>query len=131
MHTSISKGWLKLLTSYLCVWQWWQGEVDRLYAIHRARCLWHDYSTHRSFSTTAPLEVYHVRERVVSGGAPPRVKSVSIPSMAGHRRSRSRGKKPVKGRKSRKEERSAMIDFVVRDLPPELYAELVAGLSLC
>jgi hypothetical protein len=110
-----------------CLLQWWKGELDRAYALHKARTL-HEGTATRQQAPAAPLPAY-LSPRVLGGSAI--MPSVEVGTEAGKGK-RSRGGQD--GMTSYygqvevvEEEMAAMVGFVVKDLATELYTELRAG----
>jgi hypothetical protein len=90
--------------------QWWEGELQRAYVLHKARTLHEDTAT-RQQATAAPVPPY-LSPRGTPGNVMPSVEVVAIGQA---------------GRDQREEEVCAMVGFVVKDLSAELYIELLAG----
>jgi ankyrin repeat protein len=86
------------------VLQWWQGELQRAYVLHKARTLHEDTAT-RQQAPAAPVPAY-LSARVTEDSVMPSVQVVTI---------------------QQEEVVCAMAGFVVKDLAAELYIELLAG----
>lgn len=102
--------------------QWWEGEVQRAYVLHKARTL-HEAVTTGQHAPSALLPAYLSR-RMQEGRVMPSVEVVA--------RQRGRQKGAVKrarqeGGRGEEEEACAMMGYVVKDLAAELYVELLAG----
>jgi hypothetical protein len=105
------------------VLQWWEGELQRAYVLHKARTLHEDTAT-RQQAPAAPVPAY-LRARVMPGSVLPSVQVVAI-DQAGEEGAAKRGRKEG-GQAKEEEEKCAMVGFVVKDLAAELYIELLAG----
>jgi hypothetical protein len=88
------------------VLQWWEGEVQRAYVLHKARTLHEDTAT-RQQAPAAPVPTY-LSARVTPGSVLPSFEVVTI--------------------QHQEENVCAMVGFVVKDLAAELYTELLAAL---
>jgi hypothetical protein len=105
------------------VWQWWDGELERAYALHRARQM-HEDSTRRQQAPGGPVPAY-LRQRVERKRRLPRVE---LQEDNGGRATRASAKRS--GRtdgEASQEEMDAMVKYAVEDLAPELYVELMMG----
>jgi hypothetical protein len=113
------------------LWQWWEGELERGYVVHRARyhldqnaILKPYFQALAAFAATCPVPA-HLRPRM----SPPEVELVS--SAEGHeveeegsgkrKEAEQGGEGPCEG------EKDATLKYVMHDLAPELYIELMAG----
>lgn len=130
--------------------QWWEGELHRGYLIHKARTLQEDKAV-RQQAPTAPLPAY-LRQRVKVRDMPfPEVLSQhdGEEGAKGGKRDMDGGKVVVgaakgdtgEGRgeegdhiaahykvvKVEEEEMAAVVGYVVKDLAPELYIELMTS----
>lgn len=101
--------------------QSWEGEQNRAYSLHRARCVRED-GTCRVQAPAAPVSAY-LRQRVERKRPLPRV---ALQRGRATRASTKRGMGAAGGEVS-EEEKDAMIDYVTHDLAPELYIELMQG----
>jgi hypothetical protein len=99
------------------VLQWWEGELQRAYILHKARTLHEDTAT-RQHAHAAPVPAY-LSPRVQGGKRLPHVQ-IQGSGGSGGRRTREEEKD---------EEVCAMVGFVVKDLSAELYIELLASTS--
>jgi hypothetical protein len=88
------------------VLQWWEGELQRVYVLHKARTLHEDTAT-RQQAPGAPVPAY-LSPRVQGGSILPSVQMATI-------------------HHQEEEAVCAMVGFVVKDLAAELYIELLAG----
>jgi hypothetical protein len=95
--------------------QWWEGELQRAYVLHKARTLHEDTATCQQ-APAAPVPAYLSR-RVQGGKRLPQVQ-IQESGGSGGRRTRAAAKE---------EEMCAMVGCVVKDLSAELYIELLAG----
>jgi hypothetical protein len=111
------------------LWQWWEGELERGYVVHRARYHLEKYSILQPYfqaiaavPATCPLPK-HLRPRM----SPPEVQLVSstegqeMSSTNKRKEAEQGGEGPCKG------EKDATLKYVMHDLAPELYIELMAG----
>jgi hypothetical protein len=112
--------------------QWWEGELERGYVVHRARYHLDQYSTLQpqfaalaAFAATLPPVAVHLRPR--SCPRPPKVEIISPASEQVQQGSGKRqgpeqgGEAPCEG------EKDATLKYVMHDLAPELYVELMAA----
>jgi hypothetical protein len=108
-----------------CV-QWWEGELQRAYVLHKARTL-HQDATTRQQAPAAPVPAY-LSPRVQGGKRLPQVQ-VRGRGGSGGPRTRGAAKRGAEedGQKN-EEEVCAMVGYVVKDLAAELYTELLQGL---
>jgi hypothetical protein len=110
------------------VLQWWEGELQRAYVLHKARTLHEDTAT-RQQAPAAHVPAYLSRR--VQGGK--RLPQVQIQASGGNGGRRTRGAARTiaeRGGEEKDEEVCAMVGFVVRELDGHLYIELLAGLKL-
>jgi hypothetical protein len=111
--------------------QWWDGELQRAYVLHKARML-HDDTATRQQAPAAPVPAY-LSPRVQGGKRLPQVQ-VRGRGGSGGPRTRGAAKRGVEeagGQEKEKEEEEevcAMVGYVVKDLAAELYTELLQGL---
>jgi hypothetical protein len=104
------------------VLQWWEGELQRAYVLHKARTLHEDTTTHQQ-APAAPVPAY-LRTRVQAGNAMPSVEGGAI-AQGGEEGAAKRGREERGQEKA--EELCAMVQYVVKDLAAELYVELLQG----
>jgi hypothetical protein len=111
----------------MCV-QWWEGELQRAYVLHKARTLHEDAAT-RQQAPAAPVPVY-LSPRVQGGKRLPQVEvGARQQEEAGTRGAAKRGTAEEGQEKVEDgEEVCAMVGYVVKDLGAELYTELLQGL---
>jgi hypothetical protein len=107
------------------VLQWWEGELQRAYVLHKARTL-HDDAATRQQAPAAPVPAY-LSARVTPGSMLPSVQVVAIDE-AGEEGAAKRERE--EGGQAKEEEMCAMVGFVVRDLDGHLYTELLEGPKL-
>jgi hypothetical protein len=101
--------------------QWWEGELQRAYVLHKARTLHEDAAT-RQQAPAAPVPAY-LSPRVQGGSVMPQV---DIRGRGGSGGPRTRA---AANRGGEDEEAiCAMVGYVVKDLAAELYIELLQGL---
>jgi hypothetical protein len=112
------------LNLLLCVRQWWEGELERAYALHRARQM-HEDSTRRQQAPGGPVPAY-LRQRVERKRRLPRVQLQEDNGGRATRASAKRRSGRTDGEASQ-EEMDAMLKYAVEDLAPELYVELMMG----
>jgi hypothetical protein len=112
------------LSLLLSVWQWWDGELERAYALHRARQM-HEDSTRRQQAPGGPVPAY-LRQRVERKRGLPRVQLQEDKGGRATRASAKRRSGRTDGEASQ-EEMDAMVKYAVEDLAPELYVELMMG----
>jgi hypothetical protein len=108
------------------VLQWWAGELQRGYVLHKARTLHEDTAT-RQQAPAAAVPAY-LSARVTPGKVLPSVQVVAI-DQAGEEGAAKREREEG-GQAKDEEELCAMVGFVVRDLDGHLYTELPEGLKL-
>jgi hypothetical protein len=105
--------------------QWWEGELQRAYVLHKARTLHEDTAT-RQQAPAAPVPAY-LTARVQGGKRLPHVQ-IQASGGSGGRRTRGAARRIAeRGGEEKDEEVCAMVGFVVKDLSAELYIELLAG----
>jgi hypothetical protein len=107
--------------------QWWEGELQRAYVLHKARTL-HDVIATRQQAPAAPVPAY-LTARVTLGSMLPSVQVVAIDE-AGEEGAAQREREEGGQAKEEDQEVCAMVRFVVRDLDGHLYTELLEGLKL-
>lgn len=108
----------------MCV-QRWEGALQRGYVLHRARRV-HEDSISREQAPGAPVSAY-LRARAERGGELPRV-HIELQAVAERRTTQASTNRGVrKGVKASEEEKGATLEYVIHDLVPELYIELLAG----
>jgi hypothetical protein len=120
--------------------QWWEGELERGYVVHRARyhldkySLWQpQFAALEALASTMPHGFAHLRLRL----SPPGVEIV--PSAAAEdgeeqqqEEDKGQGNSKRKGTAQGEEgpcegEKDATLKYVMQDLAPELYIELMAA----
>jgi hypothetical protein len=105
-------------------WQWWDGELERAYTLHRARRV-HDDSTHRAQASTAEVPAY-LRQRIDTGDEMPHV-LLSGDNGKPTTRALAKRYRGGTGGELLDEEKGATLEYVMHDLAQELYTELLAG----
>lgn len=107
-------------------WQWWEGELQRAYALYRARRVHEDSTTHQH-APGAVVPAY-LMGRVERGERLPSV-AVQLGADDGKRAARGSAKrsKDGKGGQPLEEEKSTTLKYVTHDLVRELYFELMEG----
>jgi hypothetical protein len=123
-------------------WQWWEGELERGYVVHRARYL---AEQHSLFQPTLAVAAAFLASNLASVAIPaflsPRTRVVPVPHVEvvrlsedeetgastgqGKRKVEKEGGGDVQG--PSEAERDATVKYVMQDLHPELYTELMAG----
>jgi ankyrin repeat protein len=124
-------------TSPLFSWQWWEGELERGYVVHRARYLAEQHSLLQPAVDAAAAFLASVSIPVLLS---PRIRVVSVPRVevvrlsedeeTGAPSSLGKGEVEKEGGSMQgpsEAERDATVKYVMRDLHPELYIELMAG----
>jgi hypothetical protein len=115
---------IMVILSAFCVWQWWDGEPERAYALHLARRV-HEDTASQQQPPTDPVPAY-MRQRVERGEQLPLVQL-----QAGNERRTTRAlAKRYRGHSEEElseEEKGAMLKYAMQDLAQELYIELMAG----
>jgi hypothetical protein len=108
------------------VLQWWEGELQRAYVLHKARTLHQDTTTHQQ-APAAPVPAY-LRTRIQAGKRLPQLKVRDRGSSGGPRTrgAAKRGREEERGQEM-EEEVGTMVQYVVKDLAAELYVELLEG----
>lgn len=114
--------------------QWWEGELQRPYLLHKARAL-HEAAATRQHTPNAPIPLY-LRQRAGNDWGMPSVGVVGIlgqSAAVGGKRGREGGEVEwstahFQRLKVGDEERHATVGYVVRDVNGHLYAELMDGL---
>jgi hypothetical protein len=116
--------WVRLWVMFV---QWWEGELERAYYIHRARRM-HEDGISRQQAPTATVPAY-VRTRVGRKKRFPRVHVIGENGGRATRASAKRGRGATGEEPSEEEEKEkgAMLKYVIHDLAQELYTELFAG----
>jgi hypothetical protein len=114
------------------LWQWWDGELERGYVVHRARYHLEKYPMlqpcFQALAASAPVPVpTHLIPRLQL----PQVEVVASPegeqqTVQGGRHGKRKeaeqgGEGPCEG------EKGVTLKYVMHDLTPELYIELMAG----
>jgi hypothetical protein len=102
------------------VWQWWDGELERPFVLHRARCL-HDVSMRQHTAPAAPVPGYLVA-RVAAGAALPGVHVTTEAEGTTKRKRADDGEG-----QEEQEEGEAVRGFVMGGLNEELFRELMEG----
>lgn len=102
----------------ICVWQWWEGELERRYLLHRARCLHNAYAMHGD-TPTVPVPAY-LHGRVAAGQALP---SVDVVGQQAQLQAGASGNGGASMEEC--EERHAMLAYVVVHLNAQLFTELI------
>jgi hypothetical protein len=92
----------------LWAWQWWEGELERVYLLCKARAISEDIRQQQT-APPAPVSAY-LQARVATGSALPTVEVLG-------------GQK----RKQEEEERRAVLAFAVTTLGSDLFTELMYG----
>jgi hypothetical protein len=107
--------------------QWWDGELARAYALHRARRVHEDSSTRQQ--APGALVPAYLRKRVERQKRLPRVQ---LQGDNRGRATRASAKRTIEGTGEQlsEEEKDATLKYVVHDLAPELYIELMAGFHM-
>jgi hypothetical protein len=106
--------------------QWWEETVlERGYVIHRARCLSELSSLLAPLVDTASIPTYLLIPKylVACIRRPPAVQLVSLAEGP----ERPGGKSKMEGEDGEEEEKDATLKYVLHDLAPELYTELLEG----
>lgn len=107
--------------------QWWDAELERAYLLHRARRIYDDYQS--ASRHVIPARSY-LEARVTKGSPMPSVQ-LSSPSHARRRPTLTAGgQKRRKLEVSQSRERGFLVNYVLSDLPEQLYLELLDGLRL-
>jgi hypothetical protein len=113
----------------LCV-QWWEGELERGYVLHRAKCLSELRPISAALATVSIPTYMTPRIRL-----PPAVQVVSLAGGSGGAVGKGKrkgleekeGEKGESGKEVGEEEKDAMVKYVMQDLSRELYTELMEG----
>lgn len=108
-------------------WQWWEGELQRAYALYRARRV-HEDSTTQQQAPGALVPAY-LTGRVERSERLPSV-TLQLGADDGKRAARGsvkRSKGGKGGQPLEEEEKSATLKYVTHDLVRELYLELMEG----
>jgi hypothetical protein len=128
-------------------WQWWEGELERGYVVHRARCLAEQHSLLQPTLAAAAASVASsLASSLASVSIPaflsprtrfvPAVPHVEVVRLSGEEEtgtSTDQGKRKVEEEGGgdvqgpSEAERDATVKYVMQDLHPELYIELMAG----
>jgi hypothetical protein len=108
----------------LSVWQWWDGELERAYALHRARQM-HEDSTRGQQAPGGPVPAY-LRQRVERKRRLPRVQLQEDNGGRATRASAESKGDQTDGQASQ-EGMDAVLKYAIQDLVPELYVELMMG----
>lgn len=102
------------------LWQWWDGELERGYEVHRARKVWEQHSRLQSLATgLASLAISSPAVEGESGSPSPAVEIVASKTVW-----RAWG-----GRGPNEEEKGATIRYIMQSLSQELYVELMQGFN--
>lgn len=113
--------WLRPVVN-ACSLQWWEGEMERAYVLHKARAL-HDDTTTRQQAPEAPLPAY-LQGRVASTSLLPQVDVLDV-----QKEGQQDGKTgQIRALSLDEEGMCAMVGYVVKDLDGHLYKELMEGL---
>lgn len=113
--------------------QWYEGEVERAYHLHRARRVCEAHRDHQLFPTAAVPE--YVRGRAAAGLQLPEVEVLAMPERPMTRAAKRKRQQREEGGQQgpavvSEEERRSTLCWVVEDLNPELYLELMGWLRL-
>jgi hypothetical protein len=100
-----------------CVRQWWQGELERVYALHRAKYM-HELSVVRLHVASLNVPDF-LESRVLSHTPLPRVELADMPEEA------TGGGIEGQGGGHEEERRRAVATFVIAELSRELYLEFL------
>jgi ankyrin repeat protein len=132
----------------LFLWQGWEGELERGYVVHRARCLAEQHSLLQpALDAAAAFLASRLASSLGSVSIPaflsPRTRVVPVPHVEvvrlsedeetgastgqGKRKVEEEGGGDVQG--PSEAERDATVKYVMQDLHPELYIELMAGFN--
>jgi hypothetical protein len=130
----------------LFLWQWWEGELERGYVMHRARYLAVQHFLLRpALDAAAAAAAASLASSLASISIPaflsPRTRVVPVPHVevvrlsedeeTGAAAGQSKGKVEEEGggdvQGPSEAERDATVKYVMQDLHPELYIELMAG----
>jgi hypothetical protein len=125
-------------------WQWWEGELERGYVVHRARCI---AEQHSFLQPTLDAAAVSLASSLASVSIPaflsPRTRVGAVPHVEVVRLSEDEETGASTGQGERKveeehggdvqgpseAERDATVKYVMQDLHPELYTELMAGFN--
>jgi hypothetical protein len=88
-------------------WQWWEGELERVYVLCKARAI--SENLRQQAAPSAPVSAY-LQARVAAGSALPTVEVLG-----------------VQKREQEEEERRAVLAFAVTTLGSDLFTELMHG----
>jgi hypothetical protein len=108
--------------------QWWEGELERAYVLHRARRVQQDTTTPQQ-ARAAAVPAY-LKARADKGR---RLPSVHVQGWGSRKGPVTRGAAQGhvgEGGEQAEKEREAVVRFVVEGLATELYTELIAGFHM-
>jgi hypothetical protein len=121
-------------------WQWWEGGLERGYVVHRARSLAEQHSLLQTALDAAAASLASSLASVAIPaflgtrvGAVPHVEVVRLSEDEETGASAGQGKRKVEEEGGgdvqgpSEAERDATVKYVMQDLHPELYIELMAG----
>jgi hypothetical protein len=120
-------GAIAYLTCACVCGQWWDGELERGYLIHRARALHNAYTTHQE-APTRPVPGY-LKARAEAGLALPREEMTEgQQNGAGWAGDRKRTRAVTKAHATGEPQcMHAVVGWVVNELNGELFTELMHG----
>jgi uncharacterized protein (DUF2267 family) len=115
--------------------QWWEGELERTYLMHKARRLYQDRATHDEAPGRAAVSVVmpaYLTQRAAEGKTMPQVHMMMRQQEEDTDRQERRVMTREAGGEEAEDEREveAVVKYVVKELANELYTELLEGFHI-